>query len=132
MRTGGQEESLVKSGESIIGAAIKVHSHLGPGLLESVYEACLVHELRQQGLAVETQRVLPIQYEGLILDVVFRLDILVEDRVVLEIKSVNQLLPIHKAQVISYLRLGGYPLGYLLNFNVVHMREGIKRVVEKL
>lgn len=119
-------------GESIIGAAIKVHSHLGPGLLEGVYEACLVHELRQQGLAVETQRVLPIQYEGLILDVAFRLDILVEDRVVLEIKSVNQLLPIHKAQLISYLRLGGYPLGYLLNFNVVHMREGIKRVVEKL
>jgi len=132
MRTGGQEENLVKLGESIIGAAIKVHSHLGPGLLEGVYEACLVHELRQQGLAVETQRVLPIQYEGLILDVAFRLDILVEDRVVLEIKSVNQLLPIHKAQLISYLRLGGYPLGYLLNFNVVHMREGIKRVVEKL
>ena len=132
MRTGGQEESLIKLGESIIGAAIKVHSHLGPGLLESVYEACLVHELRQQGLAVETQCVLPIQYEGLVLDSAFRLDVLVEDQAVLEIKSVNQLLPIHKAQLISYLRLGDYPLGYLLNFNVVHMREGIKRVVGKL
>lgn len=132
MRTGGQEESLVKLGESIIGAALKVHSHLGPGLMESVYEACLVHELRQQGLAVETQRVLPIQYEGLVLDAAFRLDVLVEDRIVLEIKSVNQLLPIHKAQLISYLRLGNFPLGYLMNFNEVHMRQGIKRVVEKL
>ncbi len=132
MRTGGQEESLIKLGESIIGAAIKVHSHLGPGLLESVYEACLVHELRQRGLAVEAQRIVPVQYEGLVLDSAFRLDVLVEDRVVLEIKSVNQLLPIHKAQLISYLRLGNFPLGYLMNFNEVHMRQGIKRVVGKL
>jgi GxxExxY protein len=132
MRTGGQEEHLIKLGESIIGAAIKVHSHLGPGLLESVYETCLVYELRRKGLAVETQRVLPIQYEDLVVDSALRLDILVEDQVVLEIKSVNQLQPIHKAQLISYLRLGSFPLGYLMNFNEVHMRDGIKRVVARL
>ena len=132
MRTGGQEEHLIKLGESIIGAAIKVHSHLGPGLLESVYETCLVYELHRKGLAVETQCVLPIRYEDLVVDSALRLDILVEDQVVLEIKSVNQLQPIHKAQLISYLRMGNFPLGYLMNFNEVHMRAGIKRVVARL
>lgn len=132
MRTGGQEENLTRLGKVIIGAAIKVHTYLGPGLLESVYEACLVHELRRGGLTVETQRVLPIQYEDLKLDSALRLDVLVENLVVLEIKSVDQLQPIHKAQLISYLRLGAYPLGYLINFNEVHMRDGIKRVVANL
>ena len=132
MRTGGQEENLVVLGETIIGAALKVHSHLGPGLLESVYEACLIHELCQQGLAVEAQRVLPICYNGLVLDSALRLDILVENLVVLEIKAAAQLLPIHKAQLISYLRLGNFPLGYLLNFNEVHMRQGIKRVAREI
>lgn len=123
---------MSKLGESIIGAAIKVHSHLGPGLLESVYETCLVHELRRKGFTVATQRVLSIVYEDLVVDSALRLDILVEDQVVLEIKSVNQLQPIHKAQLISYLRLGDFPLGYLMNFNEVHMRDGIKRVVARL
>mgnify|MGYP001764935749 CR=1 FL=1 len=132
MRTGGQEEHLTKLGQSIIGAAIKVHSHLGPGLLESVYEACLVYELRRMGLTVETQRMLSIQYEDLVLDSALRLDILVEGQIVVEVKSVNQLQPIHKAQLISYLRLGNFPLGYLMNFNEVHMRDGVKRVVERL
>lgn len=132
MRTGGQEEHLTKLGQSIIGAAIKVHSHLGPGLLESVYEACLVYELSRMGLTVETQRMLSIQYEDLVLDSALRLDILVEGQIVVEVKSVNQLQPIHKAQLISYLRLGNFPLGYLMNFNEVHMRDGVKRVVERL
>lgn len=132
MRTGGQEEHWNSLGESIIGAAIKVHSHLGPGLLEGVYETCLVHELRRRGFVVETQRVLPIRYEDLVVDSALRLDVLVENLVVLEIKSVNQLQPIHKAQLISYLRLGKYPLGYIMNFNEVHMRDGIKRVVAQL
>jgi len=132
MRTGGQEEKLVAMGEAIIGAALKVHTTLGPGMLESVYEACLVHELAQSGLAVRTQVAVPVVYGGVQIDTAFRLDILVENLIALELKAVEKLLPIHKAQLISYLRLGDYPLGYLLNFNVVHMREGIKRVVGKL
>jgi len=119
-------------GEKIIGAALKVHTALGPGMLESVYEACLAHELAQSGLSVKTQVPVPIVYGGAQMDAAFRLDILVEDLAVLELKAVESLLPIHKAQLISYLRLGDYPLGYLLNFNVAHMREGIKRVVGKL
>lgn len=84
------------------------------------------------GLTVETQRMLSIQYEDLVLDSALRLDILVEGQIVVEVKSVNQLQPIHKAQLISYLRLGNFPLGYLMNFNEVHMRDGVKRVVERL
>ena len=132
MRTRGQEENLVDLGESIIGAALKVHSHLGPGLLESVYEICLIHELRTRGLVVESQRVLPVVYAGLVLDSAFRLDVLVENLVVLEVKAVAALLPIHKAQLINYLKLGNYPLGYLMNFNEVHLKNGIKRVVREI
>lgn len=132
MRTGGQEENLIELGETIIGAALKVHTALGPGMLESVYEACLAHELAHSGLSVKTQVPVPIVYGGVQMDPAFRLDILVENRIALELKAVEKLLPIHKAQLISYLRLGNFPLGYLLNFNVVHMREGIKRVVGKL
>jgi GxxExxY protein len=130
MRTGGQEENLIALGEAIIGAALKVHSHLGPGLLESIYESCLVHELSKQGLAVEAQRSLPVTYDGIVLNSAFRIDLLVENQVVLEIKAVAQLLPIHKAQLIS--KLGNYPLGYLLNFNEVHLKHGIKRVSREI
>jgi GxxExxY protein len=132
MRTGGHEENLIALGESILGAALKVHSHLGPGLLESIYETCLVHELSKQGLAVEAQRSLPVTYDGILLNCAFRIDVLVENQVVLEIKAVAQLLPIHKAQLISYLKLGNYPLGYLLNFNEVHLKNGIKRVCREV
>jgi GxxExxY protein len=132
MRTRGQEESLIALGEAIIGAALRVHSHLGPGLLESIYESCLVHELSKQGLAVEAQRSLPVTYDGIVLNSAFRIDVLVENQVVLEIKAVAQLLPIHKAQLISYLKLGNFPLGYLLNFNEVHMKHGIKRVSREI
>jgi GxxExxY protein len=116
-------------GEVVIGAAMKVHSALGPGLLESAHEACLAHELTKCSLGVKRQVSLPVVYDGVMLDVGYKLDLLVDDSVVLELKAVEKLLPIHTAQLLSYLKLGGYRVGYLLNFNVVSMRDGIKRVV---
>ena len=116
-------------GEIIIGAAMKVHSALGPGLLESAYEACLAHELNKCSLDVKRQVSLPVVYDGVTLDVGYKLDLLVDDSVVLELKAVEKLLPIHTAQLLRYLKLGGHRMGYLLNFNVVSMRDGIKRVV---
>jgi GxxExxY protein len=114
----------------VITAAMKVHSALGPGLLESAYELCLVHELRQAGLEVQSQLALPIMYHGVKLDAGYRIDLLVENKVVVEIKTVDGILPIHKAQVISYLKLSGQSLGLLINFNVVHLKDGIKRFVQ--
>jgi GxxExxY protein len=116
-------------GERIIGCAITVHSALGPGLLESVYEACLVYELSKAGIEVARQVSLPIRYEEVILDGGLKLDLLVGRRVVVELKATEKLLPIHTAQLLSYLRLSKLRVGYLLNFNVQHMRGGIKRVV---
>lgn len=116
-------------GERIIGAAMKVHSVLGAGLLESAYEACLAHELTVQGFKVDRQKPLPVRYDGVALDCAYRLDMVIGDVIVLELKTVEKLLPIHSAQLISYLKLGGYPLGYLFNFNTVHFRDGIKRLV---
>jgi GxxExxY protein len=114
----------------VITAAMKVHSALGPGLLESAYELCLMHELRQAGLDVQSQLALPIMYHGVKLDAGYRIDLLVENKVVVEIKTVDGILPIHKAQVISYLKLSGKSLGLLINFNVVHLKDGIKRFVQ--
>jgi GxxExxY protein len=119
------------SGE-IVDAGMKVHSFLGPGLLESAYEACLVHELRRRGLRVATQVGLPIVYEGLELELGYRLDLLVEDTVVIEIKSVEEVRPVHKAQLLSYLRLSGKKLGLLLNFNSLHLKDGIFRIANRL
>ncbi len=116
----------------IVNAAIKVHSALGAGLLESAYEACLAHELARQGLEVKKQLPFPIEYEGMKLDVGYRLDLLVNDMVVVEIKAVEKLLPVHMAQVLSYLKLGQFKLGFLLNFNVAHMKYGIARIVNGL
>jgi GxxExxY protein len=116
----------------IVNAAMKVHSALGPGLLESAYEACLNHELRKAGLKTLTQVPLPLQYDGIKLDVGYRLDLLAEDLVVVEIKAVDSLAPIHTAQLLSYLKLSGKKLGLLLNFHVLHMKNGIKRVVNNL
>ena len=113
----------------IIGAAMRVHSALGPGLLESVYETCLKHELAKAGLRVESQIWLPVLYDGIRMESGYKIDLLVEGVVVVELKVVEQLLAVHKAQVLSYLKLGNYPVGLLLNFNVVHLREGIKRLV---
>ncbi len=122
-------EEFAPLGKAIIGAAMRVHSALGPGLLENAYELCLVHELDKAGLNVSRQTALPIVYDGLHLEVGYRLDVVVEGKIVLELKSVERLQALHTAQLVSYLRLGRFPLGYLINFNVTHMRDGIKRVI---
>lgn len=116
----------------VIEAAIKVHSALGPGLLESAYEACLEYELRKRGLQVLRQVVLPVIYDGVQMDVGYRLDLLVEDDVVVELKAVAAILPIHEAQLLAYLKLSGKRLGLIINFNVLHLKNGIKRLVHKL
>ena len=115
--------------ERIIGAAMKVHSALGPGLLESAYQACLFREMEKQGLSVKSEVVLPVIYDGETIDAGYRLDLLVEDRVIIELKAVNKILPIHEAQLITYLKLSGKKVGLLINFNVLHLRDGITRRV---
>lgn len=116
----------------IIGAAIEVHKHLGPGLLESSYEACLLFELRQMGLNVKSQVALPISYKGLRLEAGYRIDILVEEKVIIEIKAVDELADIHTAQILTYLKLTNLKLGLIINFNSVKLVNGLKRVVNKL
>jgi GxxExxY protein len=111
---------------------MKVHSALGPGFLESAYGLCLAHEIERKGLAVRRQVSIPIRYEGLVIDNGYRIDLLVDSRVVVELKAIEALLPVHRAQLLSYLRLGDFKLGYLLNFNVAHMRDGIARIVNGL
>jgi GxxExxY protein len=113
----------------IISAAIAVHRELGPGLLESAYEACLVYELMQHGLSVERQKSVPVTYRGVKIDCGYRIDLLVEDKVVVELKAVERLEPIHEAQLLSYLKLSGYQIGLLINFNVRMLKQGIKRLV---
>jgi GxxExxY protein len=115
---------------AIVNSAMKVHSLLGPGLLESAYQACLAHELRTRGLEVATEVPLPVVYEGHKLEVGYRIDLIVEHRVVVEVKSVEALHPIHQAQLLSYMRLSGIGVGLLINFNVLHLRDGIKRMVD--
>lgn len=115
---------------AIIAAAMKVHSSLGPGLLESAYQACLAHELRNRGLGVAAQVPLPVVYEGEKLEVGYRIDLLVENRVVVKVKSVEAIHPIHEAQLLSYMRLSGLNVGLLINFNVLHLRDGIRRMVD--
>ena len=113
----------------IIGAAIEVHRTLGPGLLESAYEACLEYELRDQGLTVERQKPLPLTYKGIALDTGYRLDLLVNEKVIIELKSVDRLVPIHQAQLLSYLKQSGLNVGLLINFNVKVLKDGVQRVV---
>jgi GxxExxY protein len=109
---------------------MKVHSLLGPGLLESAYQACLAHELRTRGIEVATEVPLPVVYEGQKLEVGYRIDIVVEGKVVVEVKSVEAIHPIHEAQLLSYVRLSGIKVGLLMNFNVLHLKDGIKRMVD--
>ena len=116
-------------GHDIIGAAIKVHSVVGPGLLESAYETCLIYELEKQQLSARRQVMIPIRYEDLTIDNGYRIDLLVGDRVIVELKAIEAILPVHRGQLLSYLRLGGFRLGYLLNFHVAHMRDGIVRML---
>ena len=113
----------------IVDAAMKVHTVLGPGLLESAYEACLRVELQRRGLRVLQQPTLPVMYEGELIDLGYRLDLLVEDTVIVELKTVEKFTPIHEAQLLSYLKLSKKRVGLLLNFKVPHFRDGIKRMV---
>ncbi len=113
----------------IVDAAMKVHTALGPGLLESVYEKCLKHELVKRGLRVESQVWLPVVFDGVEIEGGYKIDLLVEDRIVVELKVVEQILEVHKAQLLSYLKLSNRQVGLLINFNVVHLRDGIRRLV---
>ena len=114
--------------ETIIGSAIEVHRALGPGLLESAYEACLIHELTRSGLKVEHQKPVTLLYKGTTIDCAYRLDLLVEDSVIVELKAIDTILPVHKAQLLSYLKLTGLKLGLLINFNVELLKHGIQRI----
>lgn len=114
--------------EKIIGCAIRVHSAHGPGLLESTYEICLIHELKKLDLRVEAQLALPVIYDGIKLEAGYRIDLLVENKIIVELKAVDRLTSVHEAQVISYLKLSGKKIGLLINFNVRLLRDGLKRL----
>lgn len=118
--------------EATVDAAIRVHSQLGPGLLESTYRVCLAHELHRRGLPVRTEVPLPVDYDGLHIDAGYRLDMLVGESLILELKAVGRLLPIHEAQLLTYLKLSGHPVGLLMNFNVPLLKHGITRLVNRL
>jgi GxxExxY protein len=126
------ESSWNEITEAIIGAAIEVHRQLGPGLLESIYEACLAFELADRGLPVERQKDLPVVYRGVRVDCGYRIDLLVANKVVVELKAVEHLAPIHEAQLLSYLKLSGHKLGLLINFNATILKSGIRRIANKL
>jgi len=117
--------------EKIIGCAIEVHKALGPGLLESAYEECFCYELNQQGLSFNRQVPLPVVYKGIKLDCGYRIDVLVDDIIVVELKTVEKLLPIHDAQLLTYLKLYKRPIGQLMNFNVPTLKNGVKRLVNQ-
>ena len=119
-------------GKQIVDATIKVHRTLGPGLLESAYQACLAHELRKHGLAVACEVPQPVLYDGVLIEAGYRLDMLIEDMVIIENKAVEKVLPIHEAQLLTYLRLRNCRLGYLINWNVPLVKDGIKRMVNNL
>lgn len=128
------QEKIIENeiSQLIIGCAIKVHTALGPGLLESAYEECLYYELIKEGLKVEKQKALPLIYEEIKLEVGYRLDLLVEGKVIVEIKACEGLNDVHLAQVLTYLKLSNVKLGLLINFNVARVKDGIKRVVNNL
>jgi GxxExxY protein len=121
-----QTEEIAKA---ILDSAFQIHTTLGPGLLESVYEACLIHELKMRRIEVKSQISLPVIYKGMKVDSGFRIDILVDECVIVEIKSTDELNVVHTAQLLTYLRLSNIRLGLLINFNVVHLRNGIKRII---
>jgi GxxExxY protein len=123
------KERLDRITETIIGVAIDVHRALGPGLLETVYEACLSFDLTERGLSVERQRVVPLSYKGVRLECGYRVDLVIDNAVIVEVKAVEQLLPVHAAQLLSYLRLANLPVGLLINFDVTALQRGIRRIV---
>jgi GxxExxY protein len=114
---------------SVVDSALKVHFVLGPGLLETVYETCLSHELRKRGHAVQNQVPVPVVYDDICIEIGYRIDLLVNCAVIVEIKSVSKLLPVHDAQLLSYLKLSKHRVGLLINFNVVHLKDGIRRLI---
>lgn len=116
----------------IVHSAIKIHKALGPGLLESVYQKCLSYELKQKGFKVDTEVLLPIQYENIKIDAGYRIDMIIDDCIIIENKTVNEFIPIHIAQLLTYLKMKDCRLGFLLNWNVTLMKDGIKRVVNNL
>jgi GxxExxY protein len=124
-----ENQRLDQISHGIIGAAIEVHRHLGPGLLESAYEACLAFEIKKLGMKVEEQKPLPVVYKEVKLDCGYRLDLVVEDEIIVEIKAIEKLLPIHDAQLLSYLRLTRKKVGLLMNFHVPVLKDGLKRIV---
>jgi GxxExxY protein len=126
-----ENDRLDEISHRIIGAAIEVHRHLGPGLLESAYQSCLTFELKQLGLKVEEQKPLPVVYKQVKLDCGYRLDMVVEDEIIVEIKAIEKLLPIHDAQLLSYLRLTKKRVGLLMNFHVPVLKNGLKRIVNE-
>jgi GxxExxY protein len=115
--------------EQVIGACIEVHRTIGPGLLESAYRKCLCHELKLRAIQFQPEVILPVTYKGLILDSAYRVDLLIEHRLVVELKTAEKILPVHKAQLLTYLRLGNWPVGLLINFNVSVLKDGITRMV---
>jgi GxxExxY protein len=123
-----EAEMNVRTGQ-VVDAAMRVHSALGPGLLESAYEQCLAYELHSRGLKVRTQVPLPVVYDGVRIEVGYRIDLLVDGIVLVEIKAVSKLLPVHKAQLLSYLKLSGRPVGLLINFHAPALKDGIKRML---
>jgi GxxExxY protein len=123
------EEDANSAAREIVDAALAVHRALGPGLLESIYDECLAYELKKRGVAFERQVVVPVKYDGLVLDAGLRLDLLVAQCVVVELKAVEAILPVHEAQLLTYLKLSGKRLGLLINFNVPLPKDGIKRKV---
>ena len=122
-------KAINKITQTIIGSAITVHKSLGPGMLESAYEACLAFELADRGLSVERQKSLPVIYRDVKLDCGYRLDLLVEEKVIVELKVIDRLLPIHSAQLLSYLKLSGCKVGLLMNFNVKILKNGLRRII---
>jgi GxxExxY protein len=122
-------EEIERVATQIVDAAIKVHAALGPGLLESAYQRCLIRELQKRGLTTEREVCLPIQYDGVRIDAGYRIDLRIEGKIIIENKTVDQLLPIHLAQLLTYLKLSGCPLGFLLNWKVRRMKDGIRRLV---
>ncbi len=127
-----QKKDIEQVASEIVDATLKVHKALGPGLLESVYQQCLAHELRKRGLEVETDVVLPIMYDGIQLDAGYRLDMRIEKMIIIENKVVEKILPVHEAQLLTYLKLSGLHLGFIINWNVALIKYGIKRMVNQL
>src|ERR1700690_2527814 len=127
-RRGAETQSFREITEQVIGSCIEIHKQLGPGLLESAYEECLCYELSLTGIFFERQKPLPVKYKSVNLDCGYRLDLVVQSKIILELKTVEQLLPIHEAQLLTYLKLSGLTLGLLINFNVSVLKNGIKRI----